>query len=270
MLLISVDKETNELTAQGPGTATITITYGGATYTKTFTVKNDEREFTKIDADKTSLTVVKNGEKTAKVKLLDQYGDPIAIGAGGEVVNLQVSDVDTATASLGDSAGEDGEATLTVTGKDTGSAIITFRDDSNNKIGTTSVKVTVTENGTISKYELKADTDISNKDVEDINALVAGATKQQISTDATIDAKDDKFLKIDLKAFNSAGAELAKPEAADYTVETPNESKSGVINDVYSADGYIVVEAGDKAGTATITVRDDTNRNIVATFKVTV
>ena len=37
--IVSVNKTTNEFVAQGPGTATVTITFGGATYTKTITVK---------------------------------------------------------------------------------------------------------------------------------------------------------------------------------------------------------------------------------------
>ena len=46
--VISVDEDDEyKLTAQGPGTATITITYGGAEYTKTFKVENEERKETK-------------------------------------------------------------------------------------------------------------------------------------------------------------------------------------------------------------------------------
>ena len=37
----------------------------------------------------------------------------------------------------------------------------------------------------------------------------------QVSTDSTIDAGDDKYLLVNLKAFNSAGAELAKPESGN-------------------------------------------------------
>ena len=266
--VISVNKNTNELTAQGPGTATITVTYGGATYTKTFTVKNDEREATKVEVDKTSVTVVEGGTKTVKAKLLDQYGDPMTITNG--TVDLVQPNTDKVTAVFDSyTTDETGEAVIEFTGVDTGSSIITFRDAAGVKIGTTSVKVTVTDNGTLSKYELTADTSISDGDVTKVNQVVT-ATKQQISTDTKIDVKDDKFLKVDLKAFNSTGVELAKPTTNSYTVEQPNVSKAGVINAVYAGDGYLVVEAGTEAGTATITVRNNNNRNIVATFRVTV
>ena len=75
--------------------------------------------------------------------------------------------------------------------------------------------------------ELKADTDISGSDLDKVRYYGA-ITKDEVSTDATLDLKDDKFIKVDLKALNSDGAELAKPEAAEYTVEA-NVSKAGVL-----------------------------------------
>lgn len=262
--VISVNKDTNVLTAQGPGTATITITYGGATYTKAFTVKNDEREATKVDVDKSSVTVVEGSTKTVTVKLLDQYGDPMEIIADDNLT-AAVSDDKKVRPTLTDSD-EDGESELTLEGLDTGSATITFREGSV-KIGTTSVKVTVTDNGTLSKYELKADTDISDGDL----AKVGTTNKNEVSTDTTLDLKDDKYLKVDLKAFNSAGAELAKPAADEYEVKV-FESKDGVLpkESIVQGEGFIILEAGTKAGTATITVTNLENRNIQTTFKVTV
>ncbi|KAA9015519.1 S-layer homology domain-containing protein [Niallia endozanthoxylica] len=272
--VISVDKNTNVLTAQGPGTATITVTYGGAEYTKTFTVKNEERKATKVEADKTAVTAIKGATTTFKVKLLDQYGDAIAIANNN--VNLEVSDANKVGAQIANSVGDKGEATVTVTGNDTGSAIITFRDAANVKIGTTAVKVTVTENATLAKLELKADTDISNGNVTDVDGVVtdAAVVKNQISTDSTLDLKDDKYIKIDLKGLNSAGAELAKLTTGEYTVEA-NVSKAGVLAkttdaDIAKGEGFFVLEAGTETGTATITVKSVANGNISATFKVTV
>ncbi|KAA9015514.1 S-layer homology domain-containing protein [Niallia endozanthoxylica] len=272
--VVSVMKDENGnevLTAQGPGTATITVTYGGAILTKTFTVTNGEREATTIDTEKTELIVVKNGEKTTKVTLLDQYGDPMAITSGVNVA-LVVINNEKVNASLSHSSGEDGEAVLKVEGKDTGSATIIFRDAANVKIGTTLVKVSVTENGTLSKYELEVDTTISDSDVTKVNeAIHATIARDKISTDAILDAKGDKFLKIDLRAFNSDGVELAKPEVSNYTVET-YVSNVGVLaaTSYYAGKGYIVVEAGNKAGRATIIVRNKDNGNILATLDMIV
>ena len=235
--VISVDKDSYELTAQGPGTATITVTYGGATYTKTFTVKNDEREETKVELDKTSVVVGEEGTKAVKFKLLDQYGDPMVIDGDEIVVTPESSDVDTVTIvadPLELANATEGEYEFEVKGEDTGSAVVTFRDGSNNKIGTASVKVTVSDNDTLSKYEFKADTDISDSDLDKVKKHDAAAVKSDVSTDSTIDDGDDKYLKLDLKAFNSEGAELAKPVADSYSVKV-NPSKADVIAD----DGII-------------------------------
>ena len=47
-------------------------------------------------------------------------------------------------------------------------------------------------------------------------------------------------------------------------------SKSGVIDTDYEGKGFLVVEAGEEAGTATITVKSTTNGNIEASIKVKV
>ncbi|WP_071393426.1 S-layer homology domain-containing protein [Bacillus tuaregi] len=271
VISVSEDEHGNDvLTAQGPGTATITVTYGGALFNRTFTVKNDKREATKIDADKTSLTVVKNGNKTTKVRLLDQYGDPMAITSGVNVSLLVINE--KINVSLSNSSGEDSEAVLKVEGKDTGSAYIIFRDAANLKIGTTIVNVNVTENGTLAKYELEVDNNISDSDVTKINEVTnATIAKDKISNDAILDIKDDKFLKLNIQALNSDGVKLSKPEASSYTVTT-YVSKVGVLasKPYYAGEGFIVVEAGENAGTATIVVTNNSNRSIIATFKITV
>ena len=71
----------------------------------------------------------------------------------------------------------EGEYEFNVYGVDTGSAIITFRDDNGNKIGTTSVKVAVSDNTTLSKYELKADTEISDSDLAKVKNHDGAAVK---------------------------------------------------------------------------------------------
>ena len=273
--VVSVVSSTGVLTAEGPGTATITVTYGGATYTKTITVKNEARTATSVSVDKAATTVTAAGTTTVKVTLLDQYGDPIAINTGANV-SLQQSDTSKVVGSLASSTDESGEAILTLTGQNngTGSNVITFRDSANSKIGTTAVTVTVTDNNTLSQYSYKVDDSISTTDVTDVTTAVGVAvSKEQISTDTTLDLLDDKYLKVDLKGLNSAGVEVSNQNvnSSDYNV-TVNQSAAGVLDasPVVKANGFLVVKAGSRAGTATITVTNATDANISKTFQVTV
>lgn len=276
--VISVDDTTGELTAQGPGTATITVTYGGSTFTKTMTVKNESRKATKVTAEKTSISLTEAATVTTDVQLLDQYGDPMAIVGGTNVV-IEESNSAKVSAALGNTSDEDRTATLTLVGQSdgTGYSLITFRDASGAKIGTTTVKATVTDNDTLAKYSLTVDDSISDSELTALG-LVDGdvISKDLVSKDATLDAYKDKFLKINIKGLNSAGVEVSTPEvdgtSSEYTVDV-NVSKDGVLdasNPVYTQDGYILVKAGTEAGTATLTVKNANNGNIVANYKVTV
>lgn len=278
--VVSVDSSKYQLTAQGPGTATLTITYGGSTYTKTITVKNEARKATSVKVDKTSVPVVQAGTATVKVQLLDQYGDPMNFVPVTDL-NVVSSDNAIATATLALPGGTKHEAVLTINGVDTGSAIFTFRNGADTKIGTTSVRATVTDNTAISQYTLAVDSDITSSDVTTLNGVVAGITKNDVSTDATIDNGSDAYVKINIKGLNSAGQEIVSSPSAtsDYKVTAVNMSDVDVLdqnlvgtnfNGILEQDGYILVKAGTDAGTATITVTDRNNANITKTFKVTV
>ena len=287
--IVSVNKADNTFTAQGPGTATITITFGGATYTKTITVKNEKREATSVKVDKTSVAVVKTNDTTAKVQLLDQYGDPMNFdNADTTKEQLQVvsSNENVAKVTIANPVTTNNpklDAVVTITGEDTGSAVITFRDKANAKLGSTSISASVTENGTVSQYSINADTSISDSDMDKLDDVVTGITKEQISTDATIDSNSDAYVKLNIKELNSAGSELGDAKAADYTVTTA-VSKADVLDTVTTfnsgnatpkngtseQNGYILVKAGTKAGTATIKVTNDLNGKVVKTFTVTV
>ncbi|MFJ8234708.1 S-layer homology domain-containing protein [Ureibacillus sp. NPDC094379] len=280
--VVSVDKDNDyTLTAQGPGTATLTISYGGTTYTKTITVKNEARKATSAKVNKTSVPVIEGGTATVKVQLLDQYGDPMDYTAGTDVQAV-FSDTDIAAeASFTDPTGDKLEGTLTIDGVDSGNAIITFRNAAGAKLGSTSVRVNVTENATISKYTLAVDNDISNSDVSTINTNDSlSLTKNDISTDATVDTGDDRYVKINIKGLNNAGVEIVGSPVAgtNYEVSRVTTSDLNVLDTSFGAnndgvsvqDGYILVKAGTEAGTATIIVKDLTNGNVTASIKVTV
>lgn len=273
--VVSVDTN-GVMTAEGPGTCTITVKYGGSTLTKTFTVKNDEREATKIVADDMTTTMSKNAVVTTDVDLLDQYGDPMAINTG---VNVDIvnSDDTVATVTLASSTDESCDAELEFTGaNDTiGTTYVTFRDAANAKIGTTTVKATTVDNDTLSKYGLTVDDDISDADVTAL-ALVDPdvVSDADVSEDVTLDLQTDKFVKINVKGLNSSSVEVSDQDndAADYAVTT-NLSNVGVLdatNPFYEEDGYVLVKAGDKTGTATITVTDILVPSITKSIKITV
>ncbi|KMY51916.1 S-layer homology domain-containing protein [Peribacillus loiseleuriae] len=281
--VISVDKSTHELTANGPGTATITVTYGGATYTKSLTVKSEKRKIANVKLGTSALFVGKTTPKstnTFTVQAVDQYGDPI-LATGTNAISVQSSDASIATATSGalTSPSSNGklEYTVTVTGEDKGTADLTIRDAGNARIGS-AVRVTVGENTAIARYTLTVDSDISDGDVAKVIAAGGtGATKNQVSTSSTIDTGANKYVKINLAAFNSAGQELASPEAGtNYEVTGVNVSKANVLdttfgtNGVSATDDYLVVKAGSAAGTVTITVTDKNNASAKQTIGLTV
>lgn len=282
--VISVDAS-GTMTAQGPGTATITINYGTTSTTKTITVKNDKREVSKVSVGKNVLNVATTGQVSTTVEVFDQYGDPM----DNVTLNLENSDDDVA--SVEDGAGNPITSITTDTdpsanpvevffvgGTKAGATTLTFRDASNVKIGTTTIKVNNTLNNTLAKYSLDIDTKISSQDITALDVFTSGnapATKADVSTDATLDIQADKFLKIDITGLNSQNGvvEATTQEVdgtnGDYTV-TVQESRAGVIEEAVAQDGFIAVEAGTKTGTATLVVVNAANNNIKATFKVTV
>ena len=194
---------------------------------------------------------------------------------GGTDLNAVSPDENVATATIGNPAGDKLEAEIVVTGVKKGSALFTFRDGANARLGTASLAVNVTENGAVAQYDISVDNSISDEDLAEIDGAVTnatGITKEQISTDATIDANDDKYVKLRIKGLNSAGQEInSKPLANTYTVTT-NVSAKDVLaaTPTFSADGFIVVEAGTNAGTATITVTNNTDGKVFKTFQIKV
>lgn len=281
--VISVNKADYTLTAEGPGSATITVTYGGATYTKTLTVKSEKRKIATAKLNKTSVNV---GKATAsgnfKVQIVDQYGDPMNVNPGTDFT-VHSSDETVAVENGISTPSGDGrlEYTVTVDGVDTGTADFTVRNAADTRIGP-SVRVNVTENVSISKYTLTVDNAISAGDVTKVvNAGGTDATKNNVSTDATIDTGDEKYVKIDVKAFNSANQELPAPTAGtDFEVTAVNASDSDVLDSgfgnvvgyegVHQEDDYLIVKAGSNDGTVTITITDKNNSNVKQTIKLTV
>ena len=280
--VVSVDKSDYTFTAEGPGTATITLTYGGKTYTKSLTVKSEQRKIQTAKIDKTSLTVGENASGSFKVQIVDQYGDPMNVTKGTDFTVQSSDDTIASVTEVADASGSKLEYKVTVKGEDTGTTDFTIRNAADTRIGS-SVRVNVTENATIAKYTLTVDNSISGGDVTKVvNAGGTDATKNNVSTTSTIDTRDQKYVKIDVKAFNNRNQALSAPDAdTDFEVIAVNASAADVLaaaNDfgddfagVVAAEDYLIVKGGSEEGTVTITIADQNNPTVrqTITLKVT-
>ncbi|WP_081957074.1 cell wall-binding repeat-containing protein [Clostridium sp. HMP27] len=262
-----------ELTAIAPGTATLTITYGGVTKTVSITVEKDERELEKIKINKlntdtviTSLkAVIKDTPTEVKIVALDQYGDPISVD------NVQPISSDTSIVTVPDSIDIDADVdtVLGITVVDEGSATITFKDEDGYKIANSVLTVKTTENADASKYVLDLYEPVDD-DAADALALDgdSGLTTDNFSDDTTIDVSDDNYIVYELNGYTSENVKLDPLTTLSVDVA---ESKAGVIADYAIAganNDKIVVKAG-KEGTATIKVTN-TDTNVIYTKKITV
>lgn len=270
--VVSVTKA-GQLKAEGPGTATITISYGGATRTETVTVVNGKREASKVTVAGALQTVAKGATGTAYVTVVDQFGDPFAgtltVVNSDKTVATTVDTLPVTTA---------GDAALPFTALKAGSTSVTFKDAAGAAISSNQVKVTVTDNADLKKYKLTANDGVIAD--TDADALVSGSKAVEFSTDTTLDMEADKYLNINLTGVNSDGNPLAdaaqKIASGDYDVEVA-QSRNGVLADINNDTkfvkdngGSLTIKAGDLTGTATITVKNKANNTIVGSITVTV
>lgn len=205
--VISVNPTTKELTANAPGTATITVTYGGVSKDITFTVTNTARKLTSATVDKSSVTLIdKAVPSTVNVDItaLDQYGDAVpavqlyGTHLGGLVTGLTA----LPTAIGGVTNATTGKVTLTLTENNlVGSGNVYVQDNSGNVLTAIAVRVTATNTTATSKLEVIKD--------------AAGLR----SDDAILDLNDDKTVSFGVN---------------NYTAEN-------VYNDSTSTVGYFVV-----------------------------
>jgi putative cell wall-binding protein len=265
--VISVDG--NEIIAQGPGTATITLGYGSAQKRVAFTVVNDAREADKIEVKNTSggaaITSVKvlyeaaSPTKAYYVAVLDQYGD-VMDGRQPDATagNLKIiSSIGWATVDTKE------KMTLTLDGG-TGTTTVTFKDIDGQKLGT--FNVTVSDNDDIAKYVFemyKVDTDEKLTTVKgDLTGIDGGSdalTKDSFSTDTTLDVADDAWVVYQVKMLNPEGISIGNDDGISVSF---TQSKSGVVaTDLTSVDTATNVIFGKRvyvkalsAGTATLKV----------------
>lgn len=189
--VISVNPTTKELTANAPGTATITVTYGQVSKDITFTVTNNARKLTSATVDKSSVTLIDKtvaSTATVNVTALDQYGDPIAgqqlygTHIGGFVTTL--TPVPTALGAVTAAATGKTSFVLTENNK-AGSGNVYIQDANGNVLANVSVRVTANNVTTTSKLEV----------VEDALGVR--------SDDTTLDLNDDKTVSFEINNYTS-------------------------------------------------------------------
>ncbi|HHV65408.1 MAG TPA: cell wall-binding repeat-containing protein [Peptococcaceae bacterium] len=264
-----ISKSGNEITAQAPGTATITLSYGNASKAISFTVVNDAREAKGIKVKKTDGTVVTSLKIVAatdlKAEVLDQYGDPFSDGFTIENSNTTVLTVTPLTVTPG--AG--GEFTLTPGKK--GTATLTFKSGTV-KLGT--FVVTVSDDDTVAKTELvlhKVDTNSKfNALPKPIKDLPGVASKDNFSADTTLDISDDNYLLYKVNKLNEAGIVLGTDTLAFDFDDDVVQSKADVLDSTNTGfnSGYLVIAAGTEKGTATVKFKDSYGK--LYTIRVTV
>ncbi|WP_097027934.1 cell wall-binding repeat-containing protein [Clostridium peptidivorans] len=265
-----------ELQAMAPGTATLTITYGNVTKTVSINVVKDERELKKVVVEKhntdtaiTSLKVAENKEVKVELVALDQYGDPISADI---YVKSSNSDIfDTKLTSKATDASESGTELTLGLPKDTGSTTLSFYDSDtySYRIGSSSLTLTVLENGDISKSTLDLYKPVSD---DDAASIVSGTDKGAFSEDTTIDVSDDNYVVYQLNQFTSDGVLLGAANVKDEI--TVAQSRADVLDKNFGTngvqvDGDKIIIKGNKAGTATIKVTDP-DTGLTYTKKITV
>lgn len=263
-----------KLEAIGPGTATLTITYGSVKKTVSITVEKDERELDKVVVEKyntdTKITSLKAAEtKDVKVELiaLDQYGDPMSKTIYVKSSNQDIFDTKDNAISVTTDATEKGTLLNLGTPGDTGSTTLSFydSDDYTYRIGSTSLSLTILENGDVSKSVLEIYNPISDADAD---SIVSGTDEDNFSDDLTIDLSDDNYVAFELNQFTSDGVLLGAADSVDESKITIAQSRADVLDSVEVIGDKIVVK-GNKTGTATIKVVDP-DTGLAYTKKITV
>jgi hypothetical protein len=259
--VISVDSDTNRLTAQTNGTAVITITYGSLKKDITLRVANNERELNKIrfkdkatDTVITSLkTIVPTGSAQATdiiIEPVDQYGDKMP----DESIDVTSSNDSVMTVS------DESDRVYTVTGVATGSATVIVRDSDDNRIGSLPVKVS--DNSEVDSKSFGIYKPATDSECDD---LESDSNLSNFSSDNVIDVSQDKYVVYRLSQFNSDGVYLGAVTNTDVSLK---QSSDDVADYNVTDDGDIIVEAL-KAGTATLVVKENDSAKTF-TAKITI
>ncbi|WP_338751907.1 S-layer homology domain-containing protein [Bacillus sp. FJAT-52991] len=240
----------NVLTAEGPGTAKITVTYGTLTKDIDLTVSAKKREVAKATPAVSPVKLLTNGKRTVDVNMVDQYGDPVVDTADVTIVTPEGF---FKTAPAFDPTVDKGKATLNLD-VDTklGSGTIYFKKD-DKFLGNLAFQVTKVDN--VSKQVLEI---IKEDDKSTDLTLVQGS-------------KNDAAVKLELVNYTSENVRNGVQDLTGYTAKYNDKivDINGGTNGVATLAGNDLEVTAKKAGSTDIAIYDKENK-FVAKVTVTV
>ncbi|WP_102693030.1 toxin-antitoxin system YwqK family antitoxin [Rummeliibacillus pycnus] len=262
--VVSVNPTNNVITANGIGTATLTITVGTVTKQVTVNVKGTARKIAKVTPSSSSVKLIVGGTNTTSFTATDQYGDPFA-AATGDINEVYPSSLTSVTGDLTTSAAS-GKGSLsfapTVAGQ---TGTVTFKDVDGNVLGSFVATTTAVNNS--SKLDLAYDAsslssdDTLNGDLASDNSVAYKVKKYSSEGVYNGDVSDlsnyqvlynKDIISLDTTAL-TGGAGNGKADNGDVTLGTGSFFKFNA----------------KKSGTTTVTVKDAAG-NVVATKTITV
>ncbi|WP_137743504.1 S-layer homology domain-containing protein [Robertmurraya siralis] len=223
--VVSVDSTSKSITAEGVGTATITMTVGKVSQTFTITVKGEQRKAVKVNASNS--THIVNRAISKSFDVVDQYGDPFDGVTDLEVVApVSVAGFDAnpkpVTASKGTATVAIGTPT---TAGQSGTVVVR---NANTKATVGSFLIKTTAQDSVASTKLAIASSSKSKD-EILNA----------------DLASDNTLTYILRDYTSENVVVKSYGAADYT------------DYVVRFNGSVVSVNGDTTGEYTLTATDE-------------
>ncbi|USK70057.1 hypothetical protein [Peribacillus asahii] len=279
--VVSFDKTTGKFTANTPGTATLTLTYGSATKTISVTVASAERKVAKVTPKSSSLTIVDAAtdiNDSVKFNVYDQYGDPV-VGA--------VEDTDLFLSSSVDAIVDDTVAGSFVIAADTDYpeqglyklTVVHSVTDSSNYDKSTSVIFKNEDNVTVGALSVKVTTNTTSaKKVLEIKAPTQAQIDAGQSADATIDKYEETNVIYRLQPYTAEGVKLDPQDLTNYkvvfdkNVVAVNGDATGEIADLAAGTELNITAsatANKKLGSSDIALYD-ANDVLVGKVRVTV
>ncbi|MGD6894603.1 S-layer homology domain-containing protein [Bacillus infantis] len=245
--VISVAGDT--LSANTPGTATVTVSYGDIKKDVVYTVSNTARKFTKVTPASSSVTIIGNGTSSVTVSAFDQYGDlranqDITVETPGVVTS---SNVTTAA---------NGKVSVPLTGDSPGNGVVLFKDASGNTLGSVGVKVTAVNN-------------VASKKLE----VVPNPADPTRSDDSSLDLDADHTVVYALNQYTSENVYNGNVDLTGYTVKynadvvTIGAAATGTTTKAIGAEDLTIT--GKSVGSTSVAIYD-ANNVLVAQVTVTV
>ncbi|GIN64109.1 hypothetical protein J27TS8_41020 [Robertmurraya siralis] len=245
----------NTLTANTPGTATISVSYGDVKKDFTVTVANTDRKVAKFTPASTSVAIVGTNGKTATVSVsaVDQYGDLVANAP------IYVEAPTSIATSANTTTEADGKATVTLTSVAAGSGVVVLKNDSGTTLGSFGVRVTQHDN-------------VASKRLE----IVKKPDDKTYSADNTLDLNADLNVEYALNFYNSENLPNGKADlqADDYKVSynadivTIGTAATG-LQDKVAIDGENLTITAKAVGSTNVAIYDSANL-LVGQFTITV